>query len=97
MRTEVTPRDREICEALSPLLRQDGLYFVGLDVIGNYLTEVNVTSPTGYSGNQLAERRAARGPGALISSNRKFRIEIRDRDLLSEDKARDTNLTPPTF
>jgi glutathione synthase len=29
------------------LLRQDGLYFVGLDVIGNYLTEVNVTSPTG--------------------------------------------------
>lgn len=47
VRTDVTPRDREICEALSPLLRQDGLYFVGLDVIGNYLTEVNVTSPTG--------------------------------------------------
>jgi len=47
VRTEVTSRDREICEALSPLLRQDGLYFVGLDVIGNYLTEVNVTSPTG--------------------------------------------------
>ena len=47
MRTEVTPRDREICEALSPLLGQDGLYFVGLDVIGSYLTEVNVTSPTG--------------------------------------------------
>ena len=47
MRTDITPRDREICEALSPLLRQDGLYFVGLDVIGNYLTEVNVTSPTG--------------------------------------------------
>jgi glutathione synthase len=46
-RTEITPRDREICEALSPLLRQDGLYFVGLDVIGSYLTEVNVTSPTG--------------------------------------------------
>ena len=47
VRTDVTPRDREICEALSPLLRQDGLYFVGLDVIGSYLTEVNVTSPTG--------------------------------------------------
>src|SRR4029453_3496424 len=47
VKTEVTERDREICEALSPLLRQDGLYFVGLDVIGNYLTEVNVTSPTG--------------------------------------------------
>ena len=43
----VTPRDQEICAALAPLLREDGLYFVGLDVIGNYLTEVNVTSPTG--------------------------------------------------
>jgi glutathione synthase len=47
MRAEITQRDREICAALAPLLRVDGLYFVGLDVIGNYLTEVNVTSPTG--------------------------------------------------
>ena len=47
VKTEVTPRDREICDALAPLLAGDGLYFVGLDVIGNYLTEVNVTSPTG--------------------------------------------------
>jgi len=45
--TEVTPRDMEICQALAPLLRDDGLYFVGLDVIGGFLTEVNVTSPTG--------------------------------------------------
>jgi len=37
----------EICRALSPLLKSDGLYFVGLDVIGSFLTEVNVTSPTG--------------------------------------------------
>lgn len=43
----VTPRDRQICQALRPRLEQDGLYFVGLDIIGNYLTEVNVTSPTG--------------------------------------------------
>ncbi|MBM4296388.1 MAG: glutathione synthase [Deltaproteobacteria bacterium] len=47
VRTEVTARDREICAALAPLLRADGLYFVGLDVIGSFLTEVNVTSPTG--------------------------------------------------
>lgn len=47
VKTEVTERDREICQALSPLLRADGLYFVGLDVIGSFLTEVNVTSPTG--------------------------------------------------
>lgn len=43
----LTPRDLEICEALAPLLKDDGLYFVGLDVIGSFLTEVNVTSPTG--------------------------------------------------
>jgi glutathione synthase len=47
VKTEITPRDREICDALSPLLIADGLYFVGLDVIGSFLTEVNVTSPTG--------------------------------------------------
>ncbi|MGJ3254147.1 MAG: glutathione synthase [Elainellaceae cyanobacterium] len=43
----ITERDRTICERLAPMLRQDGLYFVGIDVIGGYLTEVNVTSPTG--------------------------------------------------
>jgi len=47
VKTDVTERDQEICAALAPLLRADGLYLVGLDVIGNYLTEVNVTSPTG--------------------------------------------------
>jgi glutathione synthase len=47
VKTELTTRDREICEDLSRLLIADGLYFVGLDVIGNFLTEVNVTSPTG--------------------------------------------------
>ena len=43
----VTGRDREICATLAPRLRADGLYFVGLDIIGDWLTEVNVTSPTG--------------------------------------------------
>ncbi len=43
----VTDRDREIVSVLAPRLRQDGLYFVGLDIIGDWLTEVNVTSPTG--------------------------------------------------
>jgi glutathione synthase len=47
VRTVLTARDLEICEALAPLLKNDGLYFVGLDVIGGFLTEVNVTSPTG--------------------------------------------------
>ncbi len=40
-------RDREICETLGPILKEQGLIFVGIDVIGGYLTEINVTSPTG--------------------------------------------------
>jgi len=47
VRAEITARDREICEVLRPSLREHGLWFVGLDVIGGWLTEVNVTSPTG--------------------------------------------------
>ena len=47
VKAPVTARDREICKTLQPRLEQDGLYFVGLDIIGDYLTEVNVTSPTG--------------------------------------------------
>lgn len=45
--TEMTPQDQKICDRVGPQLEQDGLYFVGIDVIGGYLTEVNVTSPTG--------------------------------------------------
>ena len=44
---EMTARDREICAAIGPTLRERGLIFVGIDVIGDYLTEINVTSPTG--------------------------------------------------
>jgi glutathione synthase len=43
----LTARDREICAAIGPLLREKGQVFVGIDVIGDYLTEINVTSPTG--------------------------------------------------
>ncbi|WP_298671128.1 glutathione synthase [uncultured Sphingomonas sp.] len=47
-RTELTPREREICAALGPELKKRGLIFVGIDVIGGeWLTEINVTSPTG--------------------------------------------------
>ena len=47
MRTELTKREREICAALGPELKSRGLLFVGIDVIGGLLTEINVTSPTG--------------------------------------------------
>ena len=44
---DLTARDREICAAIGPELKRRGLLFVGIDVIGDYLTEINVTSPTG--------------------------------------------------
>jgi glutathione synthase len=44
---EITKRDWEICNAIAPTLVADGLFLVGLDIIGGYLTEINVTSPTG--------------------------------------------------
>ncbi|NOZ64906.1 MAG: glutathione synthase [Alphaproteobacteria bacterium] len=46
-KTELTDRERQICDEIGPTLREQGLLFVGIDVIGDYLTEINVTSPTG--------------------------------------------------
>jgi len=57
----LTPRDLEICARIGPLLREKGQVFVGIDVIGDYLTEINVTSPTGiqelerFDGTNTAE------------------------------------------
>ena len=47
VKTELTRREREICDAIGPALRERGLIFVGIDVIGDFMTEINVTSPTG--------------------------------------------------
>ena len=47
LKAELSKRDREICETIGPALRERGLIFTGIDVIGDYLTEINVTSPTG--------------------------------------------------
>ena len=46
-KTVLTQRDKLICQTISQTLKQKGLIFVGIDIIGNYLTEINVTSPTG--------------------------------------------------
>lgn len=59
---ELSARDHEICRAIGPLLREKGQIFVGIDVIGEYLTEINVTSPTGiqelerFDGINVAEK-----------------------------------------
>ena len=60
---ELTPRDLEICAAIGPTLRERGLIFVGIDVIGDWLTEINVTSPTGI---QELERFDGTNTAALI-------------------------------
>ena len=58
----LTDRDREICARIGPLLREKGQIFVGIDVIGDWLTEINVTSPTGiqelerFEGTNVAEK-----------------------------------------
>jgi glutathione synthase len=59
-KTTLTAREREICARIGPALKERGLIFVGIDVIGDYLTEINVTSPTGiqeisrFDGTNLA-------------------------------------------
>jgi glutathione synthase len=61
-KSELTARDLEICQRIGPVLRQQGMIFVGIDVIGDYLTEINVTSPTGlqeiarFDGTDLAAK-----------------------------------------
>ncbi|MFQ5985514.1 MAG: glutathione synthase [Alphaproteobacteria bacterium] len=47
VKSDIDPREREICAAVGPALKEHGLVFAGIDVIGGYLTEINVTSPTG--------------------------------------------------
>ena len=61
-KVELTARDREICARIGPVLREKGQIFVGIDVIGDWLTEINVTSPTGiqelerFDGVNIAEK-----------------------------------------
>jgi len=58
--SELTDREREICERIGPTLKEQDFIFVGIDVIGDYMTEINVTSPTGirevkkFSGTDIA-------------------------------------------
>jgi glutathione synthase len=83
LRTTLDADDRRIVERLAPVLRREGLFFVGIDVIGGRLTEVNVTSPTGLQeidaleGARLearvldaVEKRARRSPGAAPTDAR---------------------------
>ena len=70
VKTELTARERDICAAIGPTLREQGLVFVGIDVIGDYMTEINVTSPTGI-------QEIARLDGVDLSRNIWDAIEAR--------------------
>jgi glutathione synthase len=72
-RVALTARDEEICARIGPFLREQGLIFVGIDVIGDYLTEINVTSPTGL-------QEIARFDGVNLAGQIWDRIEVRVRD-----------------
>jgi len=47
VKAELTPKQKDICDALGPVLKEQGIMFAGIDVIGDWLTEINITSPTG--------------------------------------------------
>lgn len=47
-KVELSKRQKDICEALGPMMQEEGILFAGVDVIGDWLTEVNITSPTGF-------------------------------------------------
>ena len=63
-KTELTDRDREICDAIGERLSRDGLWFAGIDVLGEVLTEVNVTSPTGIQ--EMSRLNGVDGAGQVV-------------------------------
>ncbi|TWA69163.1 glutathione synthase [Azospirillum brasilense] len=78
-KTELTPREQEICKAIGPVLREKGLVFVGIDVIGDYMTEINVTSPTGI-------QEINRLDGSALEATLWDAIERRHRENKGENK-----------
>ena len=66
----LSARDREIAETLGPKLREAGLFLVGLDVIGDYLTEINVTSPTGM--REITDQTGFDVPGMFLDALEKL-------------------------
>jgi glutathione synthase len=74
----LSKRDREICEIIGPELAKRGMIFVGIDVIGDYLTEINVTSPTGL-------QQINRFDGVSLEAQIWDRIELRYQDSRAQD------------
>ena len=81
-KSALTPREQEICARIGPTLRAQGLLFVGIDVIGDWLTEINVTSPTGL-------QEIARFDGTNLAARIWQQIEAKVGDTKSVKKARE--------
>ena len=77
--TELSPREKEICATIGPELKKRGLLFVGIDVIDGYLTEINVTSPTGI-------RAIKRTGGPDVAAAIWDAIEVKFRRALEADR-----------
>ena len=82
---ELTARDREIAEALGPVLWREGLLLVGLDVIGDYLTEVNVTSPTCFQ--EIMQQTGCNVAGMMVDA-----LEAAVAAGVTQDAARDSTV-----
>lgn len=76
VKSALTGRDREICAHLAPALRREGLVFVGIDVIGDFLIEVNVTSPTGLA--ELARLDGGDPAGRILAHVERLAAERRE-------------------
>jgi len=90
---ELSRRDREICEHVGPVLRDNGVIFAGLDVIGDYLTEVNVTSPTGI--RELDKQFSLNIAGQLFDAIESELAEYLHRDRCRADSVYARGSRPP--
>jgi len=75
-KSALTEREKEICDAIGPVLREQGLIFVGIDVIGDYMTEINVTSPTGIQ--EIDRYDGANLSGLIWDAIEKRRTDVAD-------------------
>ncbi|KAK3584132.1 hypothetical protein CHS0354_035212 [Potamilus streckersoni] len=101
VQTELTAREKEMCSIIGPALKKDGLYFTGIDVIGDYITEINVTSPTGVQeirrlgGTDIAKQSVCAFRDTLKDFPENFNICITNPPYLAQNSAKRRGLYYP--
>lgn len=76
----LTPRDKWLCEQVGPVLKSKGLYWVGLDIIGDYITEINVTSPTCLRELENYHQEFVLPPGKIELKEERGQLDVLDPD-----------------